>query len=134
MSKLWKQEEIDYLIKNYRVETDVKRASEHLGRSEAGIKHKASRLKLKIRDGRARLRVVKGKQYWVVIKKRKCHFVHRTLGEKIIGRKLKSNEVVHHKNRDSLDNRRSNLQVMTVSEHMKEHYYDRELNSKGQFI
>jgi hypothetical protein len=37
--------------------------------------------------------------------------VHRHVAEMMLGRKLRSGEVVHHKNRDKLDNRRTNLWV-----------------------
>lgn len=42
---------------------------------------------------------------------------HRLVMEDYLGRKLKKNEVVHHKNHNRSDNRISNLQVMTYSEH-----------------
>ncbi len=37
--------------------------------------------------------------------------VHRHVAERKLGRKLRKGEVVHHKNRDKNDNRRSNLRV-----------------------
>jgi len=37
--------------------------------------------------------------------------VHRHVAERKLGRKLRPGEVVHHKNRNKLDNRRSNLWV-----------------------
>lgn len=45
--------------------------------------------------------------------------VHRWAAEKKMGRKLKSGEVVHHKNRDKTDNSASNLRVLPSQ---KEHY------------
>lgn len=38
--------------------------------------------------------------------------VHRHVAGKKLGRKLKAGEVVHHKNRNKLDNSRKNLQVL----------------------
>lgn len=46
---------------------------------------------------------------------------HRLIIEKHIGRKLKSHEIVHHKDRNKVNNELDNLQIMTRSEHAKEH-------------
>lgn len=48
----------------------------------------------------------------------KC-YIHTKIAEKMIGRQLHRNEVVHHIDNDSLNNLPSNLIVMTCSEHMK---------------
>lgn len=47
--------------------------------------------------------------------------LHRAIMEEHLGRKLKSDEVVHHINGDKRDNRIGNLQVMTLSEHSRIH-------------
>ncbi len=47
--------------------------------------------------------------------------VHRWVAEKKLGRKLMSNEVVHHKNRNKLDNRPENLVIYSsqFNHHMR---------------
>jgi len=49
--------------------------------------------------------------------KLRCQVYYRRLIEKQIGRKLKSNEVIHHKDHNPLNNKLNNLQLMTDKEH-----------------
>lgn len=46
---------------------------------------------------------------------------HRVIMERILGRPLHSDEIVHHINGDKLDNRPENLMITTRSEHRKLH-------------
>lgn len=47
---------------------------------------------------------------------------HRYVMEKSIGRTLVRGEVVHHKDGNKLNNRTSNLELMTLAEHTKHHH------------
>lgn len=47
--------------------------------------------------------------------------VHRVMMERHIGRKLRSDEVVHHVNGNKRDNRIENLVIMTSGEHSRLH-------------
>lgn len=51
----------------------------------------------------------------------KYRLEHRAVIEASIGRRLRTSEVVHHKNGNPSDNRLDNLLVVTQSEHMKIH-------------
>lgn len=57
----------------------------------------------------------------VVYKKKKFDPIHRIIMGQYLGRKIRKNEVVHHKNGNNLDNRIENLELMTKSEHQKHH-------------
>lgn len=47
--------------------------------------------------------------------------LHRIVMELFLGRFLNKNEIVHHKDGNKLNNNIDNLEVMTVSDHMKLH-------------
>lgn len=48
--------------------------------------------------------------------------VHRDVARKKIGRPIRAYEVVHHRDGNKLNNRPSNLQVMTRKQHWRVHH------------
>lgn len=60
-------------------------------------------------------------------------YIHRLIVEKNIGRKLKSNEHIHHKNGNPSDNRIENLIIMTNSAHRKLEVEKQNKNKQGQY-
>ncbi len=58
-----------------------------------------------------------GKSY---IKEKHTH-QHRVVMERVLGRKLRKGEIVHHIDNNPQNNDPKNLQVMTQSEHIKLH-------------
>lgn len=49
-------------------------------------------------------------------------YVHREIAEEMLGRHLRSDEIVHHKDGNKHNNNPENLEVMTRSEHTKLHH------------
>ena len=59
--------------------------------------------------------------------------LHRKKIEDLIGRRLTSNEIVHHKDENKLNNNIDNLQIMTRGEHSRYHRLKEIENGKKLF-
>ena len=71
-----------------------------------------------------------GYQYYMGVDKKEKP-VHRAVVESHLGRELLTDEIVHHKNQNPSDNRLENLEVLSISQHMKVH---RSLLTKTEMI
>ncbi len=70
----------------------------------------------------------------IIRKKNSWKYEHVLVMEKHIGREIMVGEIVHHINGDKQDNRLDNLELMTISEHMKLHDADKPRDHLGRFI
>jgi hypothetical protein len=64
--------------------------------------------------------------------RRRAH-LHRIKMEKKLGRRLKPGEHVHHKDGDKLNNRLSNLQLLTAREHGLTHAPNKKRKKNGHY-
>lgn len=116
--KEWTEEEQKFMIENYPT-TSAKYCGEQLGRSEQAVLKFAQKLGVK-----------REWKYWYISKEGYrvlCHdrenkvLEHRAVMEKKLGRKLTSEEIVHHIDGNKLNNHPDNLVLTNRSEHIDMH-------------
>ena len=64
------------------------------------------------------------KQYKAIKKDKTVKSEHRLIMESILGRELRTDEIVHHIDGDKWNNNPSNLMIVTREEHARIHYDD----------
>lgn len=81
-------------------------------------------------------RIMSTDGYWVVHTPNGDIKEHRWVMEQYIKRRLKSLEIVHHKNHNKLDNRIENLEITTRGNHNKHHFIKKikQYTLSGKFI
>lgn len=110
--------EIAFIKENYPIHGS-KYCAEKLNRSVNAINKKIKKMGLSINH---KYTYINGNGYLVNCEDRNNRYlVHRKIMENYLGRKLKNNEIVHHKDMNKLNNDISNLEVLTRSEHTKLH-------------
>lgn len=137
MRKFWTDKEID-VIKTYYPEWGVKKCKEFLpNRAETSIAKKAQDLGVKCNLIKQRQNLglrthdmPKGfyicqQGYYVYTPTGKTEdriLYHRYVMEQHLGRKLRSDEIVHHRDENKLNNDISNLEVMDRAQHAYHHH------------
>jgi hypothetical protein len=130
--KAWTEED-DRVLKDYYILRGSVWCARTLGRTIGSITHRAHRLGL-IRRGRIKdLSLVERDGYLALTGNGGVYFLHRLIKEWEIGRKLTSEEIVHHVDGDKHNNHPENLELHTRASHMKLHDETRLRNNKGQF-
>lgn len=115
--KPWTKREETFIEKFYPLYGSVY-CSEKLKRSRESVSKKASELQALYVPQDS---YVMTNGYRIVGKSDNRKLQHRIVMEKKIGRKLTSEEIVHHKDENKLNNHPDNLEIMTRAEHIKHH-------------
>ena len=99
---------------------DIKKANETIMTIDVKGKNKRSSSMIKYWDNKRKPRLQKNGYLTICIANKK-YYIHRLIMEQYLGRKLSSNEQVHHINGNKQDNRIENLQLLSNNDHQKLH-------------
>jgi hypothetical protein len=120
-SKKYTEYELDFIKNNYP-KHGSKYCAIKLGRSENAINKKIKKMGLSI-DWK--YEYISQQGYLVNCEDRNNKYeVHRRVMEEKLGRKLTSDEIVHHIDGNKLNNNPDNLELTTRSGHIKKHRKD----------
>lgn len=92
-----------------------------------------NKFKLKLSKTKTKHGICQGRKRAYVLN-RGVVFDYRLKMEEKLGRQLLCDEVIHHKDGNPLNCDINNLEIMSFSEHSREHYKQRKINEKGQLI
>jgi hypothetical protein len=117
----WRPIEERTLIKYYP-DYGAKFCADMLERSVSAVHKKAEQLGI----GQNNSYIYYDKQGYAVdtSDRNNKRYIHRLVMEKMIGRPLRSDEIVHHIDGNKLNNDPSNLQIVTRAEHIRIHKDD----------
>lgn len=117
----YSDDEIEFLKENYP-KYGATYCAKKLNRSFSALCKKAEKLGLTINRS---YQYISQQGYIICCEDRSHKYeLHRKIMEDYIGRKLNSNEIVHHKDGNKLNNDINNLEILTRSEHIKLHKED----------
>ena len=120
-SKKYSEDEINFIKQNYP-KYGSKYCANKLNRSENAINKKIKNMGLSIKW---KYTYISKQGYLINCEDRDNKYeVHRKVMEEKLGRKLTSNEIVHHIDGNKLNNNPNNLELTNRSEHINKHRKD----------
>jgi len=114
------EEELENFVKSKRSKHGRMRVCKRCF-NEVLMKDSWKKWRENLKEGSTWVTTLKGDKRYVTVHKGRQRLRSNVVLEQKLGRSLKRNEVAHHINGDTLDDRSENLQLMTRSEHSRYH-------------